>query len=103
MAFQVLVKTAPGMLGSYSYDLGTREAAAEFVKRHDVWWYCFPVEEDTMDGSSWHRGGAWEAGSPHQPFLAAMQPEPAAADTPAVVITGRVLPHPDDDDDDDRW
>ena len=57
--FQVLVKTTPRMQGSYPYDLGTREAAQEFVKRADVWWWVFPIDEDVLDGDSWHRGGAW--------------------------------------------
>lgn len=97
MSFQVLVKTTASMTGSYSYDLGTREAAAEFVKRHDIWWWTFPVEEDTLDGSSWHRGGAWE--------LAAMASDipgdlsPVAPEEPGPPP----LPAAQEDEDDDRW
>ena len=60
MSFQVLVKTAPVMTGSYSYLLRDRAAAELFVQRPDVWWWCFPVEEDALDSASWRKGGAWE-------------------------------------------
>lgn len=57
MSFQVLVKTTPAMNGAYTYLLGSREEAEEFVRREDVFWYHFPSEHDDWD---WRRGGAWK-------------------------------------------
>lgn len=56
--FQVLVKHFPFGPDS-SYVVADRRAAEDFVKRADVWWWCFPVDEDMLDGSSWRKGGAW--------------------------------------------
>jgi hypothetical protein len=101
MSFSVLVKTTPHMLGSYTYELVNREAAEIFVKRSDVWWWCFPVEEDTLDGGSWHRGGAWE--------IAAMQSGiggDLSAFKAEVADSIPVQAHPANDqeeEDDDRW
>jgi hypothetical protein len=115
MSFQVLVKTTPNMLGSYSYALVSREAAEVFVQRSDVWWWCFPIEEDTLDGGSWHKGGAW-AGAGHiadaagveaqGPAPAEAYPLPARSDLyPAVAdsIPVKAYLANDDEDEDDRW
>jgi hypothetical protein len=56
---QILVKTAPGMLGSYSYEVAPEYVKA-FTARPDIWWYLVPVD-DVLNGSGWHKGGAWEA------------------------------------------
>lgn len=56
---QVLVKTAPGMLGSYSFEVAPEDVKA-FTARHDIWWWTVPVD-DVLDGSGWHKGGAWAA------------------------------------------
>lgn len=91
--FQVLVKTAPTMTGSYAYDLVSREAAEVFVKRSDVWWWCFPVDEDALTGRSWRRGGAWEPDGGRDQEIAMAVPLEAYGD----------LSPQRQDDDDDRW
>lgn len=95
--FQVLVKTTPVMLGSYSYDLVSREAAEVFVKRSDVWWWCFPVDEDTLTGNSWRKGGAWEPDDARDQEIAMAIPLDAYG------VTERRRVPPEDGDDDDRW
>ncbi len=92
--FQVLVKTTQHMLGSYSYDLGTREAAQSFVQRPDVWWYTFPADEDALDGSCWRKGGA----------QAEQDSAEAAVHDADTMGIAPPPPVPDEDDEDDeRW
>ncbi|HEY1705540.1 MAG TPA: hypothetical protein VGG75_38130 [Trebonia sp.] len=107
------MKTTPGMLGSYSYDVVSREVAEVFVRRSDVWWYAFPVEDETLDGSSWKKGGAWaqppEAGND----VAAAVPLEAYGnrvsdgldrERPAVPRGSQVVTEENEDDEDDgRW
>jgi hypothetical protein len=116
MSFQVLVKTTAAMQGSYPYDLGTREAAAKFVKRTDIWWYFFPLDEDSMDGGSWRRGGAWDAAfsapgehqepdrgqgyGSHENLSDRALPR---GPQPQQVIYDEAAKFAEDDGDDDRW
>lgn len=118
MSFSVLVKTTPHMLGSYTYELVSREAAEVFVQRSDVWWWCFPVEEDTLDGGSWRKGGAW-AGAEHIADAIGVKPSgPAPAEAyplpgkfqrevadsiPVEAYLADAKKYEGSEDDDDRW
>lgn len=93
MGFQVLVKTAQHMLGSYSYLLEDEEQAKLFVRRPDVWWYHFSAAAGDGDWD-WHKGGAWAAATARPADLDLMPEVPL----PEQVTTGDVT-----DDEDDRW
>lgn len=82
------------MTGSYSFDLGTRETARNFVQRPDVWWYTFPVDEEVLTGTSWHRGGAWAATDEDR------QDTDLAADLENAKMKRWAA---DEDEDGDRW
>jgi hypothetical protein len=106
--FQVLVKTTAHMQGSYSFDLGDRETAAEFVKRSDVWWYTFPVDEDILDSFSWRRGGAWEslasaAGLPRGSCTQQGTGHTGSADLSTHAPPVAAADDEEDNGDDDRW
>lgn len=93
MTFQVLVKTAPHMMGSYSFMLEDEAAARVFVQRPDIWWYAFS-DDATWD---WKKGGAWTA-APGE------QIEHDLADLrrmlPPVPMTDDAVA---EDEDEDRW
>lgn len=97
MAFQVLVKTLPGMHGAYTYLLPDKAAADEFVQRDDIWWYHYPLEDEDW---RWHRGGAWKPAHAlavqDYEDLESGVPQPPAGHSAGAVVIG-------DDDDDDRW
>ncbi len=99
--FQVCVKTAPYMLGFYSYVLETPEDRDAFVKGPDVWWYCYGDADDWY----WHKGGAWrkteDVQLPELPELPGdlrqgvlIEPRPRVTE-----YTGKL----EEDDDDGRW
>lgn len=96
MPFQVLVKTAQHMLGSYSFLLEDEVSAREFVRRPDVWWYSFSSDEDW----EWHKGGAW-AGAEHLADAAGVKPPgPAPAEAYPLPLENE---DEDEEDEDARW
>jgi hypothetical protein len=97
---QVLVKTAPQMLGSYSYEVAP-EDVKRFTSRPDIWWYTIPVD-DVLDGNGWHKGGAWtvpvaEAAAALAPALKG--PEQALWHLPPGTLTDEE----ENDDEEGRW
>lgn len=88
------MKTTQHMTGSYSYDLVSEEAARVFVRRSDVWWYTFPVDEEVLTGMSWHKGGAWNAPGLVPAAVADSIPLSVYEQGPSVYT---------DDEDGDRW
>lgn len=100
--FQVLFKTTPHMTGSYSCTLADRAAAQAFVQRPDVWWWTFPLDEDLLSGSSWHRGGAW-AGAGHIADAVGVTPSGPAPAEDCPLPAAPVHEDEEDGDDADRW
>lgn len=91
--FQVLFKTTNDpTTGAHSWDLGTREVAEAFVQRPDIWWWAFPLDDDT----AWRKGGAWEQKPDSRPEAMAETQPRQPAPPPAAPAT-------EDDEDEDRW
>jgi hypothetical protein len=85
------------MVGAYTYILPDREAALQFVRRSDIWWYTFPVEDEDWE---WRRGGAWKPAHEvtQEDMTAVPHPPSYAPQQGAVTVTWET-----DEDDDDRW
>jgi hypothetical protein len=108
--FQVLVRTTAVMQGAYTYLLGSRAEADEFVQRPDVWWYHYPAEHEDWD---WRRGGAWTAAamlSGVSGDLSSVAPQEPAEPGPSWwnkelddAYARQREATGEDDEDDDRW
>lgn len=88
---QVLVKTSATMLGSHSYNVAP-EVMQAFTGRPDVWWYCIPDDEETLDGSAWHKGGAWAVSRTVTPEYAAQLKAEIEGSVPVYGVKAGELP-----------